>query len=121
MVSGVEDRDAVHLAFDEDDVVEAADGFLGEVEIEEHARLAVDGRLRRVEILGAGFVVGGQRPPGEGDDLAALIADGKDDAVAEFAVERGFAPARRRLPPRQGAGGRSRSLRAPARVLAPSN
>ncbi len=89
VVSGVEDGDAVHLAFDEDDVVEAADGLLGEVKIEEHARLAVDGRLGRVEVLGAGFVVGGEGAPGEGDDLAALVADGEDDAVAELAVERG--------------------------------
>ena len=87
--SGIEDGDAVHLAFDEDDVVEAADGLLGEVKIEEHARLAVDGRLRRVEILGAGLFVGGEGASGEGDDLAALIADGKDDAVAKLAVERG--------------------------------
>ena len=90
MVSGVEDRDAVHLAFDEDDVVETADGLLGEVKVEEDARLAVDGRLRRIEVLGAGLFVGGEGASGEGDDLAALIADGEDDSVAELAVERGL-------------------------------
>ena len=88
MVSGVEDGDAVHLAFDEDDVVETADCLLGEMQVEEDTGLAVDRRLGRVEVLGAGFVVGGEGASGEGDDLAALITDGKDDAVAEFAVER---------------------------------
>ena len=89
MESGIEDGNAVHLAFHQDDVVEAADGLLGKVEIEENARLAVDGRLGRVEILGAGFFVAGQGTPGEGDNLATFIADGKDDAVAKLAVERG--------------------------------
>ncbi len=89
VISGVEYGDAVHLPLDEDDVVEAADRLFGEVEIEEHARLAVDGRLGRVEVLGAGFVIGGKGASGEGDDFAALIADGEDDAVAELAVERG--------------------------------
>ena len=117
VVSGVEDGDAIHLAFDEDDVVEAADGFFGEVKIEQHARLAVDGRLGRVEILGAGFVVGGEGAPGEGDDLAGFIADGEDDAVAEFAVER----AARVLAGSSFAAGTRQQMPLRPRALAPSN
>ena len=45
--------DAVHLALDQDGVVELADRLLRLVEIEQHARLGIDRRLRRVEILRA--------------------------------------------------------------------
>ena len=52
MKSGIEDRDAVHLALDQDDVVEPADRLLGKMQVEEHARLAVDGRLGELRYLG---------------------------------------------------------------------
>ena len=94
MKSGGVHGDAIHLAFDQDGVVQFADGFAGAVEIEQHARLGVDGGLRRVQIFRAGFVVGGQRASGEGDDFAGLAGDGKHDAVAEARVQRrAFIPA----------------------------
>ncbi len=40
--SGVVDRDAIHLALDQDGVVEFADRLFGFIEIEQHARLGVD-------------------------------------------------------------------------------
>ena len=47
----------------------------------------VDGGFRRVEVLGPRLLVRRERAPGEGDDLALLIADGKHDPVAELRVE----------------------------------
>ena len=70
--SGGVDGDAIHLAFDEDGVVELLDPFLGEVEIEEHLALGIDRGLGRVQIFGPGFFVGGQRASGEGDDRCRL-------------------------------------------------
>ena len=54
--SGV-DGDAVHLAFDDDGIF-LANPFLGLVEIEKNSPLGIDRRLRRVQILRPGFVVG---------------------------------------------------------------
>jgi hypothetical protein len=45
MKSGGEDRDAVHLAFDQDGVVEFLDPFLGEIKIEQNLAFGVDGGL----------------------------------------------------------------------------
>ena len=67
------DGDAVHLAFDEKGKLELADGGAGLVEIEEHLALGVERRLRRVDVLCAGFVAGFKRARGEGDDAAALV------------------------------------------------
>jgi hypothetical protein len=47
----------------------------------------VERRLRRVDVLGAGLVAGFERARGEGDDAAALVGDGKHDALAEAVVD----------------------------------
>ncbi len=86
--SGEVDGDAVHLAFDEDDEVELPDGLLCLVEIEEDLALGIEGRLRRVHVLGAGLVAGIECAGGEGDNAARLIGDGEGDALAETRVER---------------------------------
>ena len=52
------DGDAIHLAFDQDRVFEFADRLFRFVQVEQHARLGVDRRLRRVQILGTGLLVG---------------------------------------------------------------
>ena len=44
--SGGVDGDAIHLAFDEDGVIELLDPFFGEVEVEEDLALRVDRRSR---------------------------------------------------------------------------
>ena len=58
--SGHIDRDAVHLAFDEEREAEGANVGFGFVEIEEDLALAVERRLGRVEVFGDG--VGPSRP-----------------------------------------------------------
>ena len=70
--SGGVDGDAIHLAFDQDRVVEFRDPFFGQVEIEQHLALGIDRRLGRVQIFRAGFFVGGESASGEGDDFSRL-------------------------------------------------
>ena len=67
------DGDAVHLAFDEQGKLELANGGARLVEIEEHLALGIERRLRRVDVLGAGFVACFECAGGEGDDAAALV------------------------------------------------
>ena len=74
--SGGEDGDAIHLAFDEDGVIEFLDPLLGEVEIEQDSAFRVDRRLGGVQIFGSGFFVGGESASGEGDDFARFARMG---------------------------------------------
>ena len=89
MESGSVHRDAIHLALDQDGVFEFADGFLGVVQIEQHARLRVDARLGRIQVLGPGFFVGRERAPGKSDDFALVVRDREHHAVAELGVHGG--------------------------------
>ena len=82
------DRNAVHLAFDKQRKLDLANGGARLVEIEEHLALGVERRLRRVDVLGAGLLARFERARGKRDHAAALIADGKHDALAETVVER---------------------------------
>ena len=82
-----EDGDAVHLAFDEEGKLHLADGGTRLVEVEEDLAFRVEGRLRRVDVLGAGLIAGFERARGEGDDAAALVGDGEHDALAEAVVD----------------------------------
>ena len=81
------DRDAVHLALDQQGKLKLADGGARLVEIEEDLALGVERRLRRVDVLGAGLFAGFERARGEGDHAAALVGDGKHDPLAEAVVD----------------------------------
>ena len=87
--SGGEDGDAIHLAFDEDGIVELLDPFLGELKVEQDTALGVDRRLGRVQIFWSGLFVGGESAPGERYDFARFAGDREHDAVAELGVHRG--------------------------------
>jgi hypothetical protein len=86
--SGGEDGDAIHLAFDQDGVVEFLDPFLGKIEIEQDLALGVDRGLGGVEIFRSGFFIGREGAPGEGDDFASVARDREHNPVAEFGVHR---------------------------------
>ena len=86
MKSGGEDGNAIHLAFDQDGVVELLHPFFREVEIEENLALGIDRGLGRIQIFRSGLFVGGQGASGEGDDFSRFARDGEHDAVAEFGV-----------------------------------
>jgi len=81
------DGDAVHLALNEEGELMLTDGGAGLVEIEEDVSLGVERRLRGVDVLGAGFIASFEGAGGEGDDAAALVGDGKHDALAEAVVD----------------------------------
>ena len=51
MEPGGVDRNAIHLAFDQDGVIQLANGIFGLIKIEQDARLRIDGGLRRVEVF----------------------------------------------------------------------
>src|SRR4051812_27225920 len=88
MEAAVEDTDAVHLPFHQDRVSQLTDSFLRLIQIEQHARLRINRRLWRIQILRSGLLIGRQSTSGEGDDLALLVTDRKRDAVPELAVKR---------------------------------
>ena len=81
------DRDAVHLALDEQGKLMLADGGLGLVQVEEHQALGIKRRLRRVDVLRARLLTRLQRPCRKGDHAAALVGDGKHHALAEAIVD----------------------------------
>jgi hypothetical protein len=68
--------DDVEVALDDDDLTALADGIAGGVQTVQVIALAIEGRLRRVDVLGAGFVGGGtwvgarQNSATEGHDIA---------------------------------------------------
>ena len=68
------DRDAVHLALDQQRKLHLANRGLRLVQVEEDVALGVERRLRRVDVLGAGLVARLQGARGEGDHAAALVA-----------------------------------------------
>src|SRR5713226_4403597 len=88
MKASGEDRDAVHLAFDQDGVVQFPNRFFYLVEIEQYLRLGIDRGLRRVQILGARLFVGREGAPGKADDASRLVGDGEHDAVAKLGIDR---------------------------------
>ena len=84
------DGDAVHLAFDEEDEVELANGGLGFVQVEEDLAFCVERSFWGVDVFGYGaaFVVDlFEGSGGEGDGLALLVGDGEGDAFAEAGVD----------------------------------
>ena len=84
--SSGEDGNAIHLAFDQDGVIQLADGFFGVIEIEENFGFRVDGCFGRVEIFRPGFFVRRKCPPSESDDLSGFAGNGKHHPVAELGV-----------------------------------
>ena len=82
------DRDAVHLPLHQQRKLHLANRGARLVQIEEDQALGVERRLRRVDVLCAGFVACLQRPRGEGDHAPALVADGVGHPLAETVVDR---------------------------------
>src|SRR5208282_2021473 len=79
--------DAIHLPFDQDGVLELANRLFRVVQVEQHPRLRVNRRLRRVQIFRACLLIGGKRAAGEGNYFALVVADREHDAVAEFGID----------------------------------
>ena len=78
--------DDVDIAFHRDDGAGLVGGAAGLVEIVKHLALVKERGFRRVQVF-CGHVLG-QRPAAEGNDLAARIADGEHDPVAETVIGR---------------------------------
>src|SRR5712692_8387310 len=73
--------DDVELALHQHRVAAAGDLVTCEIEPEDDASLHVGRRLGRVDVLA--LLVGTHGPGGEGERLAALVADGNDQALGE--------------------------------------
>ncbi len=87
--AGGKDRNAVHLPFDQDGVVQLANRFFRLIEIEQHPRLGVDRGLGRIQIFGSSLLIGRKGAAREGNHAPGFVGDGKHDAVAEFGVHGG--------------------------------
>src|SRR6516225_1108486 len=57
------------------------------VEIEEHARLRIDGSFRRVQIFRPGLLIGRERASRKGDNAAGLVGNREHDPIAKLRVE----------------------------------
>src|SRR5208337_1363832 len=74
----------VHVAFDENGEILAAEGVFGAVHVVENVALRIDGSFRRVEIF---RLVVAQRAAAKGYNFPGVVGDGKCNAAAE-AVEK---------------------------------
>ena len=77
--------DRVELALADDDGLGVEDGALGLVEPVDHAALAEDRRLGRVDVFAA-LLLGAEHAAAEADDAALLVADREDEPSAEPVV-----------------------------------
>ena len=82
--SGARDGDGVHVAFDENCEIGAAEGVFGAVEMIEDVALGIDRGFGRVEIFRH---VVAERAAAEGDDFSGFVGDGESDAAAETIEE----------------------------------
>ena len=73
----------VGVALDDDHLAALGDLALGQVEPEQHLRLAVDGGLGGVEVLGLDPVVVEEPAGAEADDVAAEVADRPQQPAVE--------------------------------------
>ena len=87
---GLMERDRVEVTLDHHRLARRLDVAARLLEAEQKRSLVVDGRLRRVEVLG--FVQGREGPGAETDHLAPRLDEGNDQPVAE-PVEQRAAPA----------------------------
>ena len=83
--------DDVHVALDDDDALLRTDRLFRSVESVEQGALVEQGRLWRVDVLGAGCVRVGllrrcQEAGAEARDLTTLVADGEHEPVAKAVV-----------------------------------
>src|SRR5579859_1184576 len=74
----------IHIALDDHHLPGAADALARQIQAIERGTLVEDGRLRCVEVL---RMPAAQLAPAEGDGLAAPVADGEDQAIAEVVVQ----------------------------------
>ena len=89
------DRNAVHLAFHQQRKPGLPDHAARLVQIEQHLALRVERRLRRIDVLGPGFLAGFERARGKGDHPPALVRDREHDPLAKAVVERALGPVAR--------------------------
>ena len=82
--SGARNCDGVHVAFDEDCEIGAAESVFGAVEMIEDIALGIDRSFGRVEILRH---VVAKCAAAEGDDFSGFVGDGEGDAAAETIEE----------------------------------
>ena len=82
--AGAGDGDGVHVAFDKDGEIGAAEGVFCAIEVIKHVALGIDRSFRGVEIFG---LVVAESTATEGDDFSGFVGDRKSDAAAETVEE----------------------------------
>ena len=74
------DGNRVHVAFHQDAEIVLPQSFLGPVEVIQNSALRIDGRLRRIHVLGHIVAHGAAA---ERDHFPAFVCDGEHDAPPE--------------------------------------
>ncbi len=89
MKPGGRNRNTIHLPLHQNGIFELSDRLFSVIEIEQHPRLRIDRRLRRIQVFRPRLFIGSESASRESDDFALIVSDREHHAIAEFGVNSG--------------------------------